>query len=102
MEKRQLFLRSYQFSRKQSLTERIKRSLFRVKRVVCRRIKSARKIRKLVWFRLRFAFYRRRKFLRLLNSNNNYRCSFLLLILEIKSNQMLNGNCNSIAIVYEY
>ncbi|KAK6915761.1 hypothetical protein RJ641_020878 [Dillenia turbinata] len=70
VEKRQLFLRSYQFSRKRSLTERIKRSLFRVKRVVCLRLKSARKFRKLVWFRLRFFFYRRRKFLRLLHSNN--------------------------------
>ncbi|THG19690.1 hypothetical protein TEA_024970 [Camellia sinensis var. sinensis] len=45
MEKRQLFLRSYQFCRKKSVAERIKGSFFRVKRVVWSRFRSARKIR---------------------------------------------------------
>ncbi|PON75840.1 hypothetical protein TorRG33x02_244540 [Trema orientale] len=83
MEKRQLFLRSYQFCRKKSLTERIKRSLVRVKRVIWLRLKSARRFRKLACFRLRCGFsYRRRRFVRLLNShqyhhkghNSNSRC----------------------------
>ncbi|XP_039162858.1 uncharacterized protein LOC104426552 [Eucalyptus grandis] len=52
MEKRQLFLRSYQFSRKRSLGERIRRSLRRVKRVVWLRLRSARRFRRLVWARL--------------------------------------------------
>lgn len=84
MEKRQLFLRSYQFCRKKSLTERIKRSLVRVKRVIWLRLKSARRFRKLACFRLRCGFsYRRRRFVRLLNNyihhhnncnNSNYYC----------------------------
>ncbi|KAG9130280.1 hypothetical protein Leryth_004274 [Lithospermum erythrorhizon] len=68
MEKRQLFLRSYQFSRKKSVSERIKGSFFRVKRVVFMRLKTARKIRKMVWLRIRYGFFcfrRRRFFLRL-------------------------------------
>ncbi|KAF5952074.1 hypothetical protein HYC85_010018 [Camellia sinensis] len=72
MEKRQLFLRSYQFSRKKSVAERIKGSFFRVKRVVWSRLRSARKIRKIVWFRLRYGFFystRKRNFLRLHNPN---------------------------------
>ncbi|KAI6684463.1 hypothetical protein NL676_030376 [Syzygium grande] len=52
MEKRQLFLRSYQFSRKRSLSERIRRSLRRVKRVVWFRLRSVRRFRRLVWARL--------------------------------------------------
>ncbi|XP_065854806.1 uncharacterized protein [Euphorbia lathyris] len=76
MEKRQLFLRSYQFCRKQSLTERMKKSLIRMKKVIWLKLRSARKIRKLVWSRLRFAlnFRRRRRFLRLLNHHNHH-CS---------------------------
>ena len=71
MEKRQLFLRSYQFCRKRSLSERIKGSLVRVKRVICLRLRSACRIRKLVCSRLRYGFYyRRRRFLRLLNNQN--------------------------------
>ncbi|KAF5739937.1 hypothetical protein HS088_TW12G01151 [Tripterygium wilfordii] len=68
MEKRQLFLRSYQFNRKGSLTERIKRSLTRVKRVFWFRLRSAHKIRKLVWSRLRYIilYRRKRRFLRVL------------------------------------
>ncbi|KAL3538409.1 hypothetical protein ACH5RR_001775 [Cinchona calisaya] len=76
MEKRQLFLRSYQFSRKKSMSERIKRSFFRVKRVIWVRLRSAKKIRKIVWSRLKFGFFfsfrRRRFFLRLHSNNNKY------------------------------
>ncbi|KAI3439366.1 uncharacterized protein J3R85_004780, partial [Psidium guajava] len=76
MEKRQLFLRSYQFSRKRTLSERIKRSFTRVKRVLCFRLRSARRLRRLVCARLsrlrhRLCYSRRRsRFLRLLCSNN--------------------------------
>ena len=71
MEKRQLFLRSYQFSRKKSLTERIKGSLVRVKKVVWLRLRSARRLRWLVFSRLKCAFYyRRRRFSRLLSSHS--------------------------------
>ncbi|KAL5060814.1 hypothetical protein RYX36_032418 [Vicia faba] len=52
MEKRQLFLRSYQFTRKKSFSERIKRCLIRVKRVVLR---SARKLKS-----IKCGFYYRR------------------------------------------
>ncbi|OIT40419.1 hypothetical protein A4A49_59042 [Nicotiana attenuata] len=74
LEKRQLFLRSYQFSRKQSVTEKMKNSFFRVKRVIWVKLKSARKIRKLVWLRLKYGIFgcrRRRVFCRLQNSSNN-------------------------------
>ncbi|XWS64386.1 hypothetical protein CRYUN_Cryun05aG0000400 [Craigia yunnanensis] len=73
MEKRQLFLRSYQFCRKRSLTEKIKRSLVKVNRVMWFRLRSARKLRKLVLSRLLFAFYCRRRYMRLMN--NHYRHS---------------------------
>ncbi|XP_010486074.1 PREDICTED: uncharacterized protein LOC104764273 [Camelina sativa] len=71
VEKRQLFLKSYQFSRKQSLTEKIQRSVKRVvKKVVWIRLKSARKLKRVVWSRLKTAFfYRRRRFFRLLHPN---------------------------------
>ncbi|PIN08211.1 hypothetical protein CDL12_19220 [Handroanthus impetiginosus] len=76
LEKRQLFLRSYQFSRKQSVTEKIKKSLFRVKKVICIRFRSARKLRKMLWLKLKNGFFfttrRRRFFLRLSNSNYGY------------------------------
>ncbi|KAL0006529.1 hypothetical protein SO802_014090 [Lithocarpus litseifolius] len=76
MEKRQLFLRSYQFCRKRSLSERLKGSFIRVKRVICLRLRSARRFRKLVCSRLRYGFYyRRRRFLRLVNNNKNYSSS---------------------------
>ncbi|XP_050224429.1 uncharacterized protein LOC126674096 [Mercurialis annua] len=73
MEKRQLFLRSYQFRRKQSLTERMKKSLVKVKKILWFKLRSARKFRRLVWSRLRFAFYcrRSRKFLRILSPNHH-------------------------------
>ncbi|XP_010659785.1 uncharacterized protein LOC104881376 [Vitis vinifera] len=80
MEKRQLFLRSYQFCRKRSVADRIKTSFIRVKRVICLRLRSARKFRKLVWSRLRYAFYyKRRRFLRLLNMTHHHRHHSLLL-----------------------
>ncbi|XP_006408009.2 uncharacterized protein LOC18023935 [Eutrema salsugineum] len=71
VEKRQLFLKSYQFSRKQSLTEKIKRSVRRVvKKVVWLRLKSARRLKRVVCSRLKTAFfYRRRRFFRLLHPN---------------------------------
>ncbi|KAK3228982.1 hypothetical protein Dsin_000863 [Dipteronia sinensis] len=75
MEKRQLFLRSYQFCRKRSLSEKIRASFTRVKRVMWLRLRSTRKIPKLVWSRLRFRWgfsYRRRRFVRLVNNNYYY------------------------------
>ncbi|XVF41682.1 hypothetical protein PTKIN_Ptkin01aG0299500 [Pterospermum kingtungense] len=77
MEKRQVFLRSYQFSRKRSLTEKIKRSLVRVKRVMWFRLRSARKLRRFVLSRLRFAFYRKRRYIRVIY-NSHYRHSSCL------------------------
>ncbi|KAL5068918.1 hypothetical protein RYX36_019805 [Vicia faba] len=74
MEKRQLFLRSYQFCRKKSLTERIKGSLIRAKKVVWLKLRHARGLRKLVFFpRFKCAFYyrRRRFFSQLLNTSSN-------------------------------
>ncbi|KAK4427533.1 hypothetical protein Salat_1522200 [Sesamum alatum] len=74
LEKRQVFLRSYQFSRKQSVAERIKKSFFRVKKVMWVRFRSARKLRKLLWLKLKnglfFTTRRRRFFLRLHNSSS--------------------------------
>ncbi|KAL3814590.1 hypothetical protein ACJIZ3_015858 [Penstemon smallii] len=75
-EKRQLFLRSYQFSRKQSVAERIKKSFFRVKRVICVRFRSARKLRRMIWFKLKngmlFTTRRRRRSSFFLRIHNNY------------------------------
>lgn len=62
MEKRQLFLRSYQFTRKRSFSDRIKRCLIRVKRVVLR---SGRKLKS-----IKCGFYYRRH--RNKNSKNKY------------------------------
>ncbi|KAF5731800.1 hypothetical protein HS088_TW18G00485 [Tripterygium wilfordii] len=72
MEKRQLFLRSYQFSRKRSLTERIKRSLKRVFWFGLR-LRSTHKISNFVWSRLRYLilYRRKRRFIHLLNSQNH-------------------------------
>ncbi|KAJ1393317.1 hypothetical protein SESBI_35037 [Sesbania bispinosa] len=74
MEKRQLFLRSYQFCRKKSLTERIKGSLVRVKKVVWRRLRSTGRLNRFVFsmFRIKCGFYyRKRCFSPLLNRHNN-------------------------------
>ncbi|OIV91053.1 hypothetical protein TanjilG_17013 [Lupinus angustifolius] len=69
IEKRQLFLRSYQFSRKKSLSERIKGSMIRAKKVIWLRLRSA---RRLVLSRLKCAFYyRRRRFSKLLNRKSD-------------------------------
>ncbi|EOA33044.1 hypothetical protein CARUB_v10016376mg [Capsella rubella] len=78
VEKRQLFLKSYQFSRKQSLAEKIKRSVKRVvKKVVWIRLKSARKLKRVVWSRLKTAFfYRRRRFFRLIHPNKHSSSSY--------------------------
>ncbi|KAK6805176.1 hypothetical protein RDI58_002961 [Solanum bulbocastanum] len=77
IEKRQLFLRSYQFSRKKSVSERIKKSFFRVKRVIWVKLRSARKIRKLVWLRLKYGIfgYRRRRFFRQIQNSSYYNIS---------------------------
>ncbi|CAH8330397.1 unnamed protein product [Eruca vesicaria subsp. sativa] len=78
LEKRQLFLRSYQFSRKQSFREKVTRSVRRVKRFVWTKLRSARKLKRVVWSRLRSAFfYRRRRFFRLLHLHQDepsYNC----------------------------
>ncbi|CAA7015913.1 unnamed protein product [Microthlaspi erraticum] len=78
VEKRQLFLKSYQFSRKQSLTEKIKRSVRRVvKKVVWMRLKSARRLKRVVWSRVKTAFFnRRRRFFRLLHPNKKTSSSY--------------------------
>ncbi|XP_076911553.1 uncharacterized protein LOC143569560 [Bidens hawaiensis] len=67
VEKRQLFLRSYQFSRKLSAGQRMKRSLFRVKKLIWVKLRSAKKIRKIIWFRL----FRRKTFIRLNHHNSS-------------------------------
>ncbi|KAK8651586.1 hypothetical protein V6N13_141184 [Hibiscus sabdariffa] len=73
MEKRQLFLRSYQFCRKRTLTERIKTSLVGFKRVVWSRLRSARKLRRMVLSRIRFAFLcRRKRYVRFRNNHYAY------------------------------
>ncbi|KAL9666605.1 hypothetical protein QQ045_000940 [Rhodiola kirilowii] len=77
MEKRQVFLRSYQFSRKMSVSDKMKRSLVRVKRVICVRLHSARKqFKKVVWSKLRrfYLCHRRRRFVRLRSSATSANC----------------------------
>ncbi|KAK7270919.1 hypothetical protein RJT34_26436 [Clitoria ternatea] len=78
MEKRQVFLRSYQFCRKKSLADRIKGSLVRVKKVVFLRLRSATRLRRLVFSRFRIKcgfYYRRRTSSRLLNRKINHSSS---------------------------
>ncbi|KAI3694990.1 hypothetical protein L1987_77977 [Smallanthus sonchifolius] len=53
VEKRRLFLRSYQFSRKESGGRRVKRSTLRVKRLIWVKLRST----KMIWFRLRHGFF---------------------------------------------
>ncbi|KAL1312875.1 hypothetical protein HN51_039450 [Arachis hypogaea] len=75
-EKRQLYLRSYQFCRKKNLSDRIKGSLVRVKKVVCLRLRSAKKFRKLVFSRIRIKcgfYYRRKRSSRLLSNFHHTR-----------------------------
>lgn len=75
VEKRRLFLKSYQFSRKQTAGQRMKRSLFRVKKLIWIKLRSAKKIQKMIWYRLRHGFFfngfRRKRFIRLNHHNNN-------------------------------
>ncbi|MED6171818.1 hypothetical protein PIB30_044301 [Stylosanthes scabra] len=69
IEKRQVFLRSYQFCRKKTLAERIKGSFVRAKKVVWLRLRSARRFRILIFSRLKCAFYyRRSRFSRLFSA----------------------------------
>ncbi|TKY52374.1 hypothetical protein E2542_SST23896 [Spatholobus suberectus] len=107
LEKRQLFLRSYQFCRKKSLTERIKGSLVRAKKIVWLRLRSACKLRRFIFFsRFKCAFYyRRRRFFQLLHSNNNrktessscfwYTANDLSSKLTITSNKWKTVNVNN-------
>ncbi|XP_020572441.1 uncharacterized protein LOC110019195 [Phalaenopsis equestris] len=59
MEKRQLFLRSYQFSRKPpgGAAERLRSSTVRVGRLICFRLRAARRLPRLLWARLRSALW---------------------------------------------
>ncbi|KVI11168.1 uncharacterized protein LOC112507845 [Cynara cardunculus var. scolymus] len=78
VEKRQLFLRSYQFSRKQTAGQKMKRSLFRVKRIIWLKLRSVKRIHRMIWNRLRHGFFirfRRKRFIRL-NHNNTSLCNF--------------------------
>ncbi|XP_017433214.1 uncharacterized protein LOC108340381 [Vigna angularis] len=73
MEKSQLFLRSYRFCQNKSLEESVKGSLVRVKKVLWLRLRSAKKLRRLVVSRIRIKcgfYYRRRRFSHLLNAHN--------------------------------
>ncbi|RWR94474.1 hypothetical protein CKAN_02377000 [Cinnamomum micranthum f. kanehirae] len=53
MEKRQLFLRSYNLSRKKSAMERLKLSLIRVRRVVWLKL---RRLRRFIWSRFKHGY----------------------------------------------
>ncbi|KAL9245939.1 hypothetical protein vseg_019533 [Gypsophila vaccaria] len=73
LEKRQVFLRSYQFSRKHSLGERLRRCLVRVKRLILVR---ARKLRRVVWSGLRYLIRcKRRRLSRLVSYYYNIKSS---------------------------
>ncbi|CAA0824787.1 Unknown protein [Striga hermonthica] len=83
LEKRQLFLKSYQFSRKQSVSQRINRALLRAKRVIWVRLRSAGKLRRVLWLSLKNRIFftaggrrrrkrRRRWFLSLRNGKYHY------------------------------
>ncbi|KAL1534969.1 hypothetical protein AAHA92_31080 [Salvia divinorum] len=80
LEKRQLFLRSYTFSRKQSVADRIKTSFFRVRKAISVRFRTARRLRKTIWFKLKnglfFSSRRRRFFLRLHAYNSRHSSCF--------------------------
>ncbi|KAK8952465.1 hypothetical protein KSP39_PZI003760 [Platanthera zijinensis] len=52
IEKRQLFLRSYQFSRKRGAAARLRSSAVRVRRLISVRLRAARRLPQLVWARL--------------------------------------------------
>ncbi|KAI0512328.1 hypothetical protein KFK09_012967 [Dendrobium nobile] len=62
IEKRQLFLRSYHFSRKRdTAAERLRSSTVRVGRLICFRLRAARRLPHLLWAGLRAALYGRRR-----------------------------------------
>ncbi|XP_039118443.1 uncharacterized protein LOC120254398 [Dioscorea cayenensis subsp. rotundata] len=80
MEKRQLFLRSYHFSRKRTTMDRIRRSLVRVRCLILVRLRTARRLPFLVWCRLRLKLRclcpsRRRQFQRLLVNPRPLACN---------------------------
>ncbi|KAL4188450.1 hypothetical protein AMTRI_Chr08g202400 [Amborella trichopoda] len=52
-EKRQVFLRSYKFCRKKGVSEKIKLSIFRVRKFMWVRFRQLRRLRGLIWARLR-------------------------------------------------
>ncbi|EPS63596.1 hypothetical protein M569_11190, partial [Genlisea aurea] len=61
-EKRLVFLRSYQFSRKQSLCERIKKSFVGIKMGIKVRFRSAIRLRKKLWVKfVNGIFFTRRR-----------------------------------------
>ncbi|KAJ6816825.1 uncharacterized protein M6B38_355690 [Iris pallida] len=60
VEKRQLFLRSYHFSRKKSRAQRVGSYAVRVRRLICARLRSARRLPRRLWYRLRAWCSRRR------------------------------------------
>ncbi|KAI0504476.1 uncharacterized protein LOC114580680 [Dendrobium catenatum] len=60
MEKRRLFLRSYHLSRKRSAADRLRISAVRVRRLVCVRLRAARRVPRLLCSLLRSALLRRR------------------------------------------
>ncbi|KAK7397059.1 hypothetical protein VNO78_18226 [Psophocarpus tetragonolobus] len=72
LEKRQLFLRSYQFRRKQTLKDKLKGSLVRVKKVLWLRLRSAKKLKRIVFSRIKIRC-RTRRFSRLLSAHNHNR-----------------------------
>ncbi|RRT40983.1 hypothetical protein B296_00058153 [Ensete ventricosum] len=53
LERRQLFLRSYHFSRRQGPRQRVRRTLLRVRRLVWARLRAARRLPRLLWAKLR-------------------------------------------------
>ncbi|KAI4364628.1 hypothetical protein MLD38_020693 [Melastoma candidum] len=73
MEKRQLFLRSYQFSRKRTLAERVRRSVSRARRVIWFQVKSTScRLRKLRLKRLNLYHMRRSRCLPLYPHHRRY------------------------------
>ncbi|GAB2282513.1 hypothetical protein Dimus_017054 [Dionaea muscipula] len=60
MENRQQILRSYQFTRKQSLGEKIRSWLIKARRIIWLRFQSASRLRRVIWSRLHSAVSRRR------------------------------------------
>lgn len=57
MEKRQLFLRSYHFCRKKTRMEKVRCSAVKVRKLIWVRLRAARRLPRLLWYRLRRAWY---------------------------------------------